>query len=271
MKSFCRWCVKRQYLAEDPLKHLVAYDATPRIRRRAMTDDEVQALMEAAPAHRRVLYEAALCSGLRVAELRSLDVDNLDVKNSGLRLDAAWTKNRKKGFQRLARRVVDSLQTLGKAGTAVELYRKHGTDTSRLPENPLLFVPYNVSRPLDRDLKAAGIDKDAPGGRVDFHSLRTWYVSMVFEARATVKEAQVLARHSTPDLTLNVYGRARIDRLAELAETVGNFLLPGPPPDVKSTQRQIVRKAAGAENLVLPTVYDSGDLVGVRGFEPPTS
>ena len=30
------------------------------------------------------------------------------------------------------------------------------------------------------------------------------------------KEAQTLARHSTPDLTFNVYGRAREDRLSEL-------------------------------------------------------
>lgn len=40
------------------------------------------------------------------------------------------------------------------------------------------------------------------------------------------KEAQALARHSTPDLTLNTYARTREDRLSKLTEEVGNRVLP---------------------------------------------
>ena len=35
-----------------------------------------------------------------------------------------------------------------------------------------------------------------------------------------------MARHSTPDLTLNTYARTRKDRLAKLTEEVGDRILP---------------------------------------------
>lgn len=37
---------------------------------------------------------------------------------------------------------------------------------------------------------------------------------------------EALARHSTPDLTLNTYARTREDRLSKLTEEVGNRVLP---------------------------------------------
>ena len=48
---------------------------------------------------------------------------------------------------------------------------------------------------------------------------------MVLQSDATVKEAQSLARHSTPDLTMNTYGRTRRDRLTGIAEAVGSIVL----------------------------------------------
>ena len=61
-------------------------------------------------------------------------------------------------------------------------------------------------------------------GKLDFQACRVVYVSWVVEAGASVKEAQALARHATPDLTVNGYARARTERLAEVAERLGeNF------------------------------------------------
>ena len=50
-------------------------------------------------------------------------------------------------------------------------------------------------------------------------------MSLVVESGATVKETQELARHSTPQLTMNVYARARQDRLSEAVERVGEVVL----------------------------------------------
>ena len=62
----------------------------------------------------------------------------------------------------------------------------------------------------------------------DFHACQTAYVTLVFETGCSPKEAQSLARHAGPNLTLNTYGPSRQDRLSELAEAVGNRLVPGP-------------------------------------------
>ena len=88
----------------------------------------------------------------------------------------------------------------------------------------LLYVPSHMARSLDLDLEAAGIDKVTPAGTVDFHALRATYTTLVIERGANEKEAQTLARHSTPNLTLNVYARTREARLGELADMVGERL-----------------------------------------------
>jgi hypothetical protein len=41
-------------------------------------------------------------------------------------------------------------------------------------------------------------------------------VNFVFNSNATVKEAQALARHATPELTMNVYDRRRGEPLSPL-------------------------------------------------------
>ena len=52
-------------------------------------------------------------------------------------------------------------------------------------------------------------------------------MSFVVQAGASAKEAQELARHSTPTLTMNVYARAQRARLAELTECVAEAALNG--------------------------------------------
>ena len=268
LKSFCRWCVARGFLAVDPLKGLAPFSTEPKTIRRALTLTEIRALLEAAPEHRRLVYEVAFCSGLRKNELRSLSVDDLDVDGGGLRLHAEWTKNRKTGFQPLPVALIQRLQAFAATGTAAKLYStflKRRDATLEVPVSPMLYVPSHAARDFDEDCKAAKIKKNAPGGKVDFHSCRVAYVSIVLESGAGVKEAQSLARHGTPTLTLNTYGRARESRLAELAEAVGNAVLTA-EPDAESTATA-QKVAVGAESYDPARSY----VVEDRGFEPLTS
>ena len=46
----------------------------------------------------------------------------------------------------------------------------------------------------------------------------------MIESAATVKEAQALARHATPQLTMNVYGRAREQGLSDTVVRVAGAL-----------------------------------------------
>lgn len=162
LASFCDWCVKRGYLDVDPLKGLVQFDKTAKSTRRAMTPDEIKLLLESCLPSRRIVYELALTSGLRAGELRSLKVSNLDVERTGLKLDAAWTKARKDGFQPLPGWLVAKLAESAK---------------KKKPSDKLLFVPLHPHIPFDHDLERAEILKWAPGGKLDFHALRVAYTT----------------------------------------------------------------------------------------------
>jgi integrase len=204
--AFCKWCVSRQYLPSDPLVGLSRFDLTPRTTRRLMSADEMERLLISVSPDRRLVYESALSSGLRVGELESLKVKHLDKENSGFILDAAWTKNRKPGHQPLPVWLVTKL-----AASA------EGKD----PDELLLKVPGNASQSFEADLKRAGIPKWAPGGKLDFHAMRVAYITYVIESGADIKTAQTLARHSNPQLTLGIYARTRPERLRSVAELVG--------------------------------------------------
>jgi len=256
LHSFCNWCVKRGYLMDDPLKNFIPFDKTPQSIRRAMTVEEIGKLLAVAPEHRRLLYEVALCSGLRAGELRSLSVDDLDMERCGIHLDAAWTKNRKPGFQPLPRNLVERLWAFAESGRAKELYQRHyarrDAKLEETPEEPLLFVSARPIQEMEKDLSRAQIPKQTMEGKLDFHCLRVTYITLVSESGASTKELQHLARHSTPTLTLNVYARTREDRLSQLAEAVGK--------KVESTPYHAVcmqKQAAGAEGLGVSALSES--------------
>jgi len=73
-------------------------------------------------------------------------------------------------------------------------------------------------------LRPPGIPKLTDEGKFDFHAARTAYITFLLESGATVKEAQTLARHSTPTLTMNTYARTRDSRLIEVTEAIGKML-----------------------------------------------
>ncbi len=132
------------------------------------------------------------------------------------------------------------------------------------PDEHLVFVSREAAVSLEHDLERAGLKKWGPGGKVDFHALRVAYTTFVLDSGANAKEAQPLARHSTPSLTMNTYARARQDRLAEVAESVGNTILP------QKCAISVSKLAVGMNISSSPKTSSTGILmVGREGFEPP--
>ena len=219
LKSFCRWCVDRGYLPRDPLARLRRFDPAPGTRRRALTLEDIAAIFAVAAPERRLLYEMALFSGLRLGELRHLTGAHLDIGRGGVRLDAAWTKNRRAGFQPLPGHLVSKLAR-----------------ATEFPSNPLLPVPSQpqVTRNFERDLEAAAIEKVTEDGVVVFHSWRGTYATLLDSLGASPKETQELMRHATPVVTMQRYVQARHDRQKTLVQTMAEVvisarLVPEPP------------------------------------------
>ncbi len=229
LRSFATWCSKKKYLKTNPFQEFEYTDCAPMTSRRSLSPGEIHTLLEVAPLHRQLLYEVAFCTGLRAGELRSLGAEHLDSEQAGLWLKASWTKNRKDSFQPLPRALVHKLSSSSQVNEALARYKKYwkGFESRQdLPDRPLLYVPSHTARELDKDLKAAGIPKRTSSGKVDFHACRVAYVSHILEEGATVKEAQTLARHSTPVLTMNVYAKTRDERLMDLTEQLWDRFSP---------------------------------------------
>ena len=76
-------------------------------------------------------------------------------------------------------------------------------------------------------MEAAGIPKVTKEGKLDFHGLRTTCATLLVESGASVKETQVIMRHSDPRLTMNIYAKVRQGTVGDAVERVAALALEG--------------------------------------------
>ena len=226
---FCNWCKDRKYLTDNPIDGMGKFDMRAKTPRRSMTLEEISVLLNTTPEHRRILYETAFASGFRAGELRSLTPAHIDAERCGLHLYADDDKGRKERFQPLSRELVDRLTEYGRRGDAKAHYAKMRAKAGAAPDinvpvNPLLYVPSHPARVIQEDLRKAGVEILTAKGKLDFHACRKAYINLVIATGADVKTAQALSRHSTPYLTMEVYGEAVDMRLINTANMVGDML-----------------------------------------------
>lgn len=205
MNGFARWLVKNNRLAANPLLGLERYNAEADVRhkRRALTVDEVQKLIESArtsgkviqgygPEERARVYEMAFLTGLRRSELASLTPASFDLEAAQptLTVAAACSKHRREDVLPLHPRLVEVLP----------LWLQGLKRTDRLfPRLERKKTWYMVKQ----DLARVGIEYETEEGIADFHaSGRHSYVSALFRSGASVTEARTLARHSDVKMTM---------------------------------------------------------------------
>ncbi len=232
VKAFARWLWKDGRAREHALAHLSTSnpEADRRRRRRALSAEEARRLIEAAEAgpvvlgmsgrDRAAAYALALATGFRASELASLTPEAFNLKSGEVVVSAAYAKNRRQAAQPLPSALVPILR--------VWLAEK-------APGRPVLKLPDRTAEMIRRDLVAAGIAPDTPSGVVDFHALRSTYITELVRSGASVKTCQELARHSTPSLTIGLY--AKVDRhdLTAAVEALPNPTAPRAPESAAAT------------------------------------
>jgi hypothetical protein len=74
VRAFCKWSIKRKRLALHPLADVAPVETTGHLRRqrRALTQTEIAALLDAVHARHQLAYRIILGTGLRRDELRQL-------------------------------------------------------------------------------------------------------------------------------------------------------------------------------------------------------
>ncbi len=186
--------------------------------------------------------------------LEAADEKNRDGSTIPLRADLAadlrgWLADKATALQEAAQRVpaaqFDSKhQKRGKRNQGDSTGREGQSclPLTRLPADmPLFTVPVALVRILDLDLVAAGIarrvevspgkwkieKRDERGRTVDVHALRHTFGTLLSAAGVAPRTAQAAMRHSTIDLTMNVYTDPKLLDVAGAMEALPSLPLVG--------------------------------------------
>lgn len=236
-KWFLNWAVEAERILVNPLAKIGQADERADRRRqpRALTEDEVIRLLDAARrrpleealkfnrgwrkgrngAHvrpetraklerlgweRALLYRVMVLTGLRLGELASIRVRDLDLDapRPTLRLDARHEKNR------------EGSTIMLRADLANEL-REWITATQGRSDRVLFRLSPNQVKVFNRDLVFAGIAKRDDRGRTAcIHSLRHTFATLLTLRGVAPRVAQAALRHSQIDLTMGIYTDPRL-------------------------------------------------------------
>jgi len=248
LRNFMQWMVRNRRVRQDPLagmRLLKITTADKRRRRRNLSDEEMAALVAAAKRSldpfmglsgpdRAMLYVVAANTGLRASELASLTPESFDLEGSraSVRCYAAYTKNGEEAVLPLRSDVAAAIRKwLADKPARQRLWggewasQRHGAEMIRI------------------DLTAADVEYEDDDGRVaDFHALRHTFISNLARAGVHPRNAQALARHSTIDLTMNVYTHVAVGDLHDDVES-----LPGLAGEGSAGPKPNVGTAASAE------------------------
>lgn len=233
LRSFCRWLVRSQRLAANPLETLTLLPTAVdvRRRRRELTVEELRRLLETVRNSGRifaglsgwdryVLYLTAVTTGLRVRALSHLTPADFDLDSflPSVTVPGRYSKNRRTHTVPLP------------ADTAAELRTYLSGRQPFLPIWPGTWAQgKRAAEMLRGDLQAAGIPyvTEGPEGPeyADFHALRHTYLTLLGRSGVDLRTLQELAGHSTPQLTARYSHR----RLRDLGLAVSRMpsLVPG--------------------------------------------
>ena len=158
---------------------------------------------------RALLYRLAVETGLRVSELKSLKVESFNFEGNTVTVEAAYTKNRDEAVLPL------------KQDTAVMLKDFLGF---KLPNRQVFNMPHtsNFAKMLRKDLALANVNYDGRG-KLDFHSLRHTFGTMLAASGVHPKTAQDLMRHSDINLTMSRYTHTLRGQTARAVESLPDF------------------------------------------------
>jgi integrase len=213
LSAFWTWLRKQGRATVNPFELVERADTRgkERIQRRALSDEEAARLLQVA-GENRLAYMLPLYAGLRRNEVKTLRWSCLVLGESGglLSIHAAVNKNRKEQALPLHPELVKSLHE--------EKPANNKTNDLVLPNG----VP--KMKEVRQDLKKADIPfLDERGRRVDYHALRTTFVTRLSINKVHPRLAMELARHSDLKLTMKNYTDAGQLPLREVIESLPSF------------------------------------------------
>jgi site-specific recombinase XerC len=236
-KMFCAWLIREDRVAgSDPMKgHSLIKQTEFRKKRRALTLDEIQRLLEATEAapgrfnmsgHERALvYRLAIETGMRYSEIKSLQKlsFSFDIKPCKVRVDASDCKGKR----------TDNLILMDNTANMIKEFLKDKQMQDKafvMPHkaNAALMLKSDLKETERKDdngdviVKAIPYTDDA-GRDIDFHALRHTFITNLALAQVHPAVAQKLARHSNIELTMKYYTHVLYKSEVEAIGSLENF------------------------------------------------
>ena len=230
IKMFSRWLVRDCRNNEDRLAHLSAQNpAVDRRRiRRPLSLDEFARLLDATQAgpkrqgltgpDRVIAYILACYTGFRRNEIGSVTVHSFNFNSDPptLTVEAGYSKRRRTDVMPLradlAKRIQEWIASKKKLDPAKPLVRIAAKRTADMLKKDLkrareawLKESADEMERQKREQTSFLQYRDEQGNYADFHSLRKTFITNLSRAGVSPKTAQLLARHSDINLTMNTY------------------------------------------------------------------
>ena len=214
--AFFNWMRKQRLVRDNPLLGVERVDTrlTPQFRR-ALTPEEAQKLLSAAPPTRAVVYLVLLETGLRRSELNQLVWGDFDFDSSTpcVRVRASITKTKKEASIPLRTEVIRAIRSIAPDNVLPFEFIFRG----KLPRIPT----------MKKDLAKAGIPfKDTSGRRVDLHALRETFCTNLSATGVYPRVAMELMRHRDIRQTMKTYTDAAQLPLATAIAGLPSLSLP---------------------------------------------
>ncbi|HSL12151.1 MAG TPA: site-specific tyrosine recombinase XerD [Actinomycetota bacterium] len=214
VRSFHRFLVREGVVTKDPSAD-VRRPRLPRSLPKAIPLADVERLLqapdEATPSglRDRAILELLYGAGLRISELTSLDVDDIDLDGGAVRVLGKGGKEREVPIGRHARDAVSVYLTRGRPALAGS--RSRGALFLNVRGGRL--TRQSCARMLDTHVRAAGIQR-----RVTLHGLRHSFATHLLEGGADVRVVQELLGHASV-ATTQVYTLVTKEHLREVYYT----------------------------------------------------
>lgn len=213
LRTFFRFLQRENIIEQDPSEGIL-FPKNAKPLPRFLNQDEAKALVESPREmvnlglRDRAILELLYASGLRVAELTSLNLNDVDMESELVRVKGKGGKERIVPFGSKAKEALSEYLRVRD-----ELLRERG-----LIETNALFLNYKgerlTPRSVDRIIKKyrtiSGITKN-----VSPHVLRHSFATHLLEGGADLRAIQELLGHSSLSTTQN-YTHVSVDRLMEV-------------------------------------------------------
>jgi integrase len=231
LRACLTWAVRLGVIAASPLASLPRLpenEATKKYRRRALSETEIAAFLEAARDddernalhHRRVpqhpLWRFLLESGARYGEATTITWADVDFDRRVVTLRAVNTKARRERTIPLLDGMLGEMRALQSVHVAVLERPLRPSDRVFLTATGCSWPrpTVNLMRIFDRLLEAAGIDRvDQVGKKLDIHGLRHSAATRFARAGVPLIKAQRILGHSDPKLTAAIYSHLEAEDL----------------------------------------------------------